>query len=164
MLDVGCGQKPLGDVNCDLYVRDALNHRNLNGDSLNVHEIPNFVVCDGSYLPFASGSFDVVYSYGVIEHLEQPQKFFQELARVSCQKITVITSHRLCEVFIRNPSRKWLKKHHVSKMSMRWLKQCAAALGLTVTNSYVLNWVCFPHEYMPLFRFPCDIGVECAKQ
>ena len=43
-----------------------------------------FVVADGRYLPFAPGIFDVVFSYGVLQHIdkENSQLVINEVARV----------------------------------------------------------------------------------
>ncbi len=37
---------------------------------------------DGSFLPFANGSFDVVFCRAVLEHVEHPQRVFSEVGRV----------------------------------------------------------------------------------
>ena len=42
----------------------------------------DWVVVDGVHLPFASGSFDVVTSFQVIEHLDDPLPYLREIARV----------------------------------------------------------------------------------
>ena len=43
---------------------------------------PEFQVTDGTTLPFADGSFDLVTSFQVIEHLEDPITYLHELRRV----------------------------------------------------------------------------------
>ena len=69
-IDIGCGNIPLGDINCDLK-KYPLNIKN-----------KNFVLCDSQYLPFRSLFFDKVYSSHVIEHVKNPYKFLYEVIRV----------------------------------------------------------------------------------
>jgi SAM-dependent methyltransferase len=42
--------------------------------------------CDGELLPFAEGSFDLIFSEMVLEHLKRPQEVFKEVARVLVPK------------------------------------------------------------------------------
>ena len=79
ILDVGCGDKPMGDVNVDLnwYYYDL-------GRSL------MNIMAEAMSLPFKNNSFDLVCSRHLIEHLENPYGFVQELARVS-KKFIYIT-------------------------------------------------------------------------
>jgi SAM-dependent methyltransferase len=45
-------------------------------------KVQNFVQADGHHLPFRDNSFDKVYSFDVIEHVESPQKLVTEIFRV----------------------------------------------------------------------------------
>lgn len=75
-LDVGCGGNiqfkstllPRADINCD--IRKPL------------RKIPNFIKCDAHHLPFVSNSFERVYLYDVLEHLESPFRTLKEAFRV----------------------------------------------------------------------------------
>lgn len=97
-LDVGCGEYPKGDVNCDLFTSDIGHWTGKNQMRvLNTKKIPNFVVCDSQHLPFQSGTFDLVYCSHVIEHVAQPFLLFKELYRVSKRKIVIKCPHRLGE-------------------------------------------------------------------
>lgn len=42
----------------------------------------NLQRCDAEKLPFADGTFDIVYSWGVIHHSESPEKIVAEVRRV----------------------------------------------------------------------------------
>lgn len=66
-LDVGCGSAPSGDVNLD---------RQYFGKG------KNFVIADAHYIPFKNKAFDKIYSSYLLEHLENPCKFFREARRV----------------------------------------------------------------------------------
>lgn len=41
------------------------------------------IVADAHYLPFRNNSFSLAYSFGLIEHLENPLKAIKEMKRVS---------------------------------------------------------------------------------
>jgi ubiquinone/menaquinone biosynthesis C-methylase UbiE len=165
-LDVGCGARPSGDVNCDLYVRDVCNHRDTGVENvLPVHSIPNFVCCDALHLPFRDNAFSVVFCSQLIEHFASPMSLFRELVRVSCERVIVETVHRLGESFSsgRTHSKRWYKQHHISKFNFRWLFQAGIACGCKVVRDYVLDWYYFPNSYFTLFRVPHAIGVEFKK-
>lgn len=80
ILDVGCGSKPQGNVNCDPFIKD-MGHRQ-GGEILQVYRIKNFVLCDGQQLPFRNCIFEKVFSSHVIEHVKNPYKFLAEIVRV----------------------------------------------------------------------------------
>jgi len=93
VLDVGCGHRPKGDVNVDLFV-EATAHRaadqRVNDDvRLKVAEIPNFVRADACCLPFRDRGFRKVYSWHLIEHLGKPEDFLAECCRVADEEIEV---------------------------------------------------------------------------
>ena len=79
VLDVGGGNNPhlRADVVCEKYIDDDL-HR---GGGVAM-DLP-LVAGDASALPFKTGSFDVVISRALIEHLEDPRRFFEEAGRVA---------------------------------------------------------------------------------
>ncbi|MFB3888766.1 MAG: hypothetical protein ACE14S_04680, partial [Candidatus Bathyarchaeia archaeon] len=71
-LDVGCGHKPKGDVNIDLFIR-ATGHRcddqTENTDvPLSSHEVKNLINAECCHLPLKSEAFDVTVSNSLIEH------------------------------------------------------------------------------------------------
>lgn len=74
VLDVGCGTKPYSiyfKKNANVYIgidMDSL----LNAD----------VVCDAEKLPFPNESFDVIISTQVLEHVNNPTIFIEEMNRV----------------------------------------------------------------------------------
>ena len=67
VLDVGCGDRPKGDVNLDLFFYGKWK---------------NFIIAEAHQLPFKNGAFSKVYSEHFLEHLENPLEFFKEAKRV----------------------------------------------------------------------------------
>jgi SAM-dependent methyltransferase len=68
-LNVCCGRTDGGGVNADIAIHD---------------QVPRFVLVDDIYrLPFADDQFDSVLCSHTIEHVEDPERFFAELERVS---------------------------------------------------------------------------------
>ena len=93
LLDVGCGHRPRGDVNVDLFPEPSAHRtvdQRVNSDvALHVHEIPNFVKADACHLPFRDGAFEGSYSWHLIEHVQDPNVFLSEILRVSAEKVEV---------------------------------------------------------------------------
>ncbi len=100
ILDVGCGDKPKGDVNIDLFPHVK---------ALGREGVPTTadIFCDGKHLPFRDGTFDKVLCHHVIEHTNDPFGLLMELVRVSSQDIEIRTPHRYSVNALRDP-------HHVS--------------------------------------------------
>lgn len=67
VLDVGCGDRPAGDVNLDLSFYGKWK---------------NFTIAEAHHLPFKNGVFKKVYSKHSLEHLENPLEFFKEAKRI----------------------------------------------------------------------------------
>jgi hypothetical protein len=93
LLDIGCGHRPRGDINVDLFV-EASAHRcvdqRVNDDvRLDVRGMENFVRADACHLPFKDGAVKRSYSWHLIEHLADPKLFLGELTRVSAEQIEV---------------------------------------------------------------------------
>jgi hypothetical protein len=120
IVDVGCGHRPHGDVNVDLFP-EPTPHRcvdqRINDDvALHVHEIPNFIKADAGHLPFRDNAFKSSYSWHLIEHLVDPEAFLRELMRVSG------------EVEVRCPNGEYLscrdetKPLHLHNFSLQWFQ------------------------------------------
>lgn len=80
VLDVGCGAKPRGDVNVDLFRVNNPRHCNPVYDG---RKIENFVQADAHYLPFRDDSFDMVLVDNCLEHCKCPFDVLRELMRIS---------------------------------------------------------------------------------
>jgi ubiquinone/menaquinone biosynthesis C-methylase UbiE len=143
-LDVGCGVNLLGDVNCDLYVKDV-GHRG------NFSVIPvkdkNFIVCDGQYLPFKDGVFSRVFCYHLIEHVKNPFLLIQELKRVCLGLVFVRCPHRLGDYKIKN---------HLHKFSRKWFADLGAKCKVTKLRG-------FPFKWFGLIRVPYEIEAVFEK-
>ena len=67
VLDVGCGDRPAGNVNLDLFYYGKWK---------------NFIIGEAHHLPFKNLVFTKVYSKNCLEHLENPLEFFKEAKRI----------------------------------------------------------------------------------
>ena len=88
VLEVGCGT---GAVITEL-TRRGVGRRHVGIDMTNPHDHMDpaarssgieFMQYDGSRLPFADRSFDLVYASHVVEHVPDPRGFLMELQRVA---------------------------------------------------------------------------------
>jgi SAM-dependent methyltransferase len=126
LLDVGCGHRPRGDVNVDLFpdpsAHRCVNQRVNDDVALKVHEIPNFVKADACHLPFRDGVFEGSYSWHLIEHVQDPNLFLSEILRVSAEKVEV-----------RCPNGEYLscraetKPLHLHDFSLDWFRETLKA-------------------------------------
>ena len=156
ILNVGCGNFPLGDVNCDLYIHD-IGHRGGETDILIVNKIKNFVLCDSQYLPFKDNCFELVYSRHVIEHIINPFLFLSELVRVSKDKIKIICPHRFGDKFYQLILRR-KNKFHLHYFNLKWFEYYGNKLGCYVMAEYskFIN--------VPFVNFlPNEIEIELIK-
>lgn len=138
-LDVGCGDHPEGDVNCDLYIKD-IGHRGHKGTHINLNRTPNFLVCDAHNLPFKDEAFNEVTCNQVIEHVDNPCQLMSELVRVSSSKINVRCPHRY--------SRK-NNDFHINFFSKAWFSKAMVKLGCYGFVRYSAPIYFFP--FMPVY-------------
>jgi ubiquinone/menaquinone biosynthesis C-methylase UbiE/uncharacterized protein YbaR (Trm112 family) len=87
VLDVGCGSGRFTEVMCrwganvvGLDYSAAVDVAKKNTDELGY--TPEYVQGDALRLPFADGSFDAVFSIGVLQHTAQPLQALREMCRV----------------------------------------------------------------------------------
>lgn len=152
ILDVGCGFRPEGDVNVDLYVSPTLQRdKNEWGeDAINLKAVANFVLADGQHLPFKNDVFPLVKSWHTMEHVENPVLFLKELIRVAKHKIEVHVPHRY---------RRGQPEEHINRFSGNWFHR---ALRNYIHNIEV-SWKPIPHVLFPLFRVPDELKVTIWK-
>ena len=118
-LNVGCGNRPSGDVNVDLYVGKTI-HRT-HQQELNPKKICNFVKADGLHLPFKSDAFDIVESHHVIEHVDNPALFLKECVRVAKKQVLIVLPHAWARSKL---FRMGQGKEHKSYFRPRWFHAC----------------------------------------
>jgi SAM-dependent methyltransferase len=147
-LDVGCGNGELarGTVNVDIF-RKGQNLQvgeQLKGEHVNPRLIPNFVVADACHLPFRKGSFSMVFSSHVIEHVSNPLLMFAEMCRVAKRKVVVRCPHR------RGSGAK--RPFHVNYLDEAWFERTAESMGykcdcfLSAFDYPISNRVPFPSQ------------------
>jgi len=103
VLEIGGGSAPFqrSDILADKYFDDNTERSN----SL-VIDRP-LVICDANYLPFVDKSFDYVFCSQVLEHIEKPELFFEEIARVG-RKGYIETPNEIRERLFGWPFHKWI--------------------------------------------------------
>lgn len=93
VLDVGCGSKPYKDLFKGVKTYTGVD-TNFSGHDHKNEEID--VYYDGKILPFPDNSFDAVFSFQVLEHVEDEVLFLSELHRVLVSKGVVMLSFPFC--------------------------------------------------------------------
>ncbi len=91
VLDVGCGLRPTGDVNVDVYINEVSPSL---GAIIEGSKIANPVKSSAYYLPFRDEVFDVVRSRALLEHLDTPTFALKEMLRVAKRKVVFKAPHR----------------------------------------------------------------------
>lgn len=133
MLDVGCGTKPKGDVNVDVF-RGGLNPQTgdqIQGELMSPQKIKNFMVADAAHLPFKNGSFEVVFSSHTIEHAQNPSTMLREMCRVAKGKVIIRCPHR------KGSGAKM--PYHLNYFDENWFKEASAILGFK-SNQFVASY------------------------
>lgn len=156
ILDVGCGNKPVGDVNSDLFVYTET-HR-VKGQLLNVKTIPNFVLADSLHLPFKDNSFEMVISNHLIEHVSNPFLLLKELIRVSSRRVYISCPHRY------SPGNK--KPGHKHFFNVLWFGKALNRINTDVSLYYTVETTVkeFPKVPVCAFRLPSEIIVKVRKR
>jgi len=150
VLEIGSGHRPhqRADVLLDRYLEDIERGGKL------VIDRP-LVQADAEHLPFKSGAFDYVICRHVLEHLEDPELFFQEISRVAKAG------------YIETPSLIW-ERLHPKRSYHRWyvlevggelimmrkpIEHAGACFGslFEVLNAYSPEYRLFMRRYADLF-------------
>jgi hypothetical protein len=105
-----------------------------------------------------------VLCFDALEHSSTPQAAFSEFARVSTHKVIIEVPHRIGEGLNLAPSRrKWIRDHHLSKFTVKWIDRLARVYGWKVVKSKEISWYYIPNMLMPILRFPNIIRIYVAK-
>jgi len=159
ILDVGCGNKPQGDVNVDLF-SSVTPHLRKDRNAINSHDIPNFVNADIHFLPFRRSTFSLVTCFSVLEHKGVSfSKAVRELYRVAIREVIIRVPHR----YQRDSWLRWKQfgmHDKIFNISMldEWLKSNGFKF-------YRLNTIYkeFPSLFLPLIRLPWEIEMRLMK-
>ena len=84
VLDIGCGRK--SDIG--RYLKEHRSHALIHGADLDEYSLKNsdvdeLFICDAADMPFEDGSYDVVFSQFLLEHVEDSQQTVDSVARVT---------------------------------------------------------------------------------
>lgn len=103
VVEVGSGHRPMprSDILVDKYIADDFER---DGHEM-VFDRP-VVIGDAEKLPFKNQSINYVYSYALIEHLENPEAFIHEMTRISRRGVIICPS-RLHEIFTAFSYHRW---------------------------------------------------------
>ena len=106
VLEIGSGNRPRkrSNVLCDKFIDD--NYERAHEENVLMdHRL--FVVADGLALPFKDKSFDYVITSHILEHVDDPHRFVQELTRVAGAGY-IETPSELGEKLFGWPFHKWI--------------------------------------------------------
>ena len=118
ILDVGCGNRPRGTVNIDLYLGPTEHTE----EPIQLHKTPNLVHATAEALPFRDKSFDLVFSDNLLEHLSDPLAALREFLRVG-RRVRAIVPHRFSPGAHRSIHRAYLDRP--------WFEEAFRRLGVT---------------------------------
>ncbi len=84
VLDIGCGRKS----DMGRYLKEYNSHALIHGADLDEYSLKNsdvdeLFICDAADMPFESGSYDVVFSQFLLEHVQDSQQTIDSIARVT---------------------------------------------------------------------------------
>jgi len=154
-LDVGCGTRPKGDVNIDLYSKNLQQC----GTLWDPKKVKTFIIADAEVLPFQNKVFKKIYAIHVIEHLKNPFQALNEWKRVG--KVIIIQTPSAYD-----PDR---TKTHIYTWNKFTLENLLELVFKNVEVSYTsarLQLYGRLHRYIPLLqfiinRFPKEIKAIC---
>jgi len=115
VLDVGCGDRPKGNVNLDLSKGKTSGLQGFRG-KINPSSTLNFVQGTVYNLPFRDNAFNKVLCHHLLEHLEEPKQAVKELVRVSKNSVEIIVPykwHELIQNWFLPSRRQWASEHHL---------------------------------------------------
>jgi len=138
VLDVGCGDRPKGDVNVDLVQGESIDLESFRGN-VNPQHTSNFIQATVYNLPFRNNVFTIVLCHHLLEHLTYPKKAINELIRVSKRQVEIIVPykwHELIQNWFRPDRREWAKKHHLWNFTKSQLESVFEEMNLHPSIHY----------------------------
>lgn len=162
VLEIGCG------TGCDLLqfalhgahaIGVDITPRHLELAQRRVRSLATVLQADGRNLPFPDGSFDYIYSHGVLHHTDEPRRVIQEIFRVLRPggrfnvHVYALFSYFVLWRSLRHGSefKLWLENSrdpvHIDLNTARSLRKLFAPAKLTIVKHH-----CKPWEFLaPLF-------------
>ncbi len=116
VLDVGGGHEPHERANVVVDKYDENNNYHRSGN-IKVLKKQQFLCSDGEDLPFKDKEFDFSFCCHVLEHVDDPLKFVNELARVS-KRGYLETPSLIAEYLIPKESHRWVVQEVDNKLVM----------------------------------------------
>jgi len=154
VLDVGCGLRPSGDVNVDVYINKVSPDL---GVIIEGSKIANPVKSSAYCLPFKDGVFDVVRSRALLEHLDKPTSALKEMLRVARRKVVFEVPHRF---FRHSWGWKSQSERHKQVFSVKSVDDWIRRLGYYAVIDTEFHFV---PSIMPIIRLPWMIKVTIMK-
>jgi len=154
VLDGGCGLRPRGDVNVDLYPGGETEHRR-GGKGPSLVDIPGFVQADAlDMYMFEDRQFDVVHCWGLVEHIPYPGcwKLLKELWRVTGGHLIMVV-----------PNRRWpglWNKVHVSNFDAETFRKAVPRLLGTRNFEAVNEYRGVFHKMIPFPLWPRTVRLD----
>jgi len=156
-LDVGCGLRPRGDVNVDLYL-ESIHRQNGMGPELNPDQIQNFVQADGrDMFMFTDRQFNTVRCDNLIEHIPDWWNLLKELWRVTDKHLIIICPHRS---WINFPNQLTRSQNHVSNFDRPTWEQIIPRYLKTWNFEVETKYRGMFHKLIPFPLWPHLIRVD----
>ncbi|MEO0769682.1 MAG: methyltransferase domain-containing protein [Cyanobacteria bacterium J06649_4] len=98
ILDIGCGRRSdLGKYLRENHYQATLHGADLDTNAQKNEDLDRLFLCDVADMPFQDGSYDIVFSQFLLEHVEDSQRAISSIARVTA-------SGGLATLIIPNPT------------------------------------------------------------
>lgn len=136
-LDLGCGESPRGDCNVDCFLPNPIPK--------------NFILANTDHIPFKKNSFDTIYSFYNIEHMENPSKYIKDLLYIARKEVFIVTdnSEWIGDIFFRIiGSGRIYHKEHCYKWSKEYMENLLKRIGISNFIVTLEN-----HSFSPLVKF-----------
>ncbi len=143
-LEVGCGRGALQDMVADYTGVDL-------SEAVRPFLTKPFYACSATSLPFADNSFDVVWTYAVLEHIPDPEIVFREMRRVIVPGgILILHAAWHCPFYAAQgyPVRAYREFNVMGKI-LKFLAhlhhaRLCRAISIVMLRSWILLRECFP--------------------
>ena len=127
LLDIAVGNHSHGLYTPFYAMANHIVGADIEKDVTGRHDVDRFDVVDCNLpLPYEDNEFEVVISEHTIEHLENPEVFYQEVQRVASNLAIVTTPHWLRDKLEKMPlfGVKSINKHpHVRQFNPKWFRE-----------------------------------------